>query len=286
LEIQVTSVALQEQCLDLTTERRITRDADDDVRGRSPIVDLAFVGDRDEGPTISVLGTFAFRSGDRALALTGGTRKLLALLALRRQPMTRALVAYTLWPDAPEVDASSRLRSALCRLRNSVGDIVDVANLDLQLRPEVGVDLRDSRALVNGLFERPGAALSGRTSSAAVRMLSGDLLPGWDDEWVVADGSEWHQLRLHALEAMAAHLVTEGRCADASLAALAAVRAEPLRESAHGALIKTFLAEGNQTEALDEFNRFRARLGVELGVEPSPRLSGLVVDLRRRSTDV
>ena len=282
----MTSVALQEHCLDLTTDGRITRDADDDVRGRSPSVDLAVVENRDEGPTISVLGTFAFRSGDRALALTGGTRKLLALLALRRQPMTRALAAYTLWPDAPEVDASSRLRSALCRLRNSVGDIVDVANLDLQLRPEVGVDLRDSRALVNGLLERPGAALSGRTSSAAVRMLSGDLLPGWDDEWVVADGSEWHQLRLHALEAMAAHLVTEGRCADASLAALAAVRAEPLRESAHGALIKTFLAEGNQTEALDEFNRFRARLGVELGVEPSPRLSGLVVDLRRRSTDV
>ncbi|MDQ1475684.1 MAG: family transcriptional regulator, regulator of embCAB operon [Actinomycetota bacterium] len=273
----MTSVALQEHCLDLTT--------DDDVRGRSPSVDLAVVGKRDEGPTISVLGTFAFRSGDRALALTGGTRKLLALLALRRQPMTRALVAYTLWPDAPEVDASSRLRSALCRLRNSVGDIVDVANLDLQLRPEVGVDIRDSRALVNGLFERPGAALSGRTSSAAVRMLSGDLLPGWDDEWVVADGGEWHQLRLHALEAMAAHLVTEGRCADASLAALAAVRAEPLRESAHGALIKTFLAEGNQTEALDEFNRFRARLGLELGVEPSPRLSGLVVNLGRRSTD-
>ena len=140
----MTSVALQEHCLDLTTEAQITRIADDEVRGRSPSVDLAVVDARADGPAISVLGTFAFRSGDRALALTGGTRRLLALLALRRQPMTRALAAYTLWPDAPEVDASSRLRSALCRLRNRVGDIVDVANLDLQLRPEVGVDLRDS----------------------------------------------------------------------------------------------------------------------------------------------
>ncbi len=231
-----------------------------------------------------MLGTFSFRAGDSELALTGGTRKLLALLALRRQPMTRALAAYTLWPDAPEIDASSRLRSALCRLRNRVGDIVDVANLDIQLRPEVVVDLRDSRALVNGLFEQPGEVLCGRTSAAAaVRMLSGDLLPGWDDDWVVADGGEWHQLRLHALEAMAAQLVSEGRCGDASLAALAAVRAEPLRESARCALIKAFLAEGNQTEALDEFNRFRARLGAVLGVEPSPRLSGLVVNLRRRA---
>jgi DNA-binding SARP family transcriptional activator len=286
LEIQVPSVALQDDYLDLTTEALITSDAAGAVRGRAPSVALALVDRRAEGPTISVLGSFSFRSGDRTLALTGGTRKLLALLALRSQPMTRALAAFTLWPDAPEIDASSRLRSALCRLRSSVGDIIDVANLDLQLRPEVGVDLRDSRALVNALFERPGAALAGQTSSAAVRMLSGDLLPGWDDEWVVADGSEWHQLRLHALEAMAEQLVKEGRCGDATLAALAAVRAEPLRESARGALIKTFLAEGNQTEALDEFNRFRARLGLELGVEPTPRLSGLVVNLGRRSTDV
>ena len=58
--------------------------------------------------------------------------------------MTRQLAAFTLWPDASEVDASSRLRSALCRLRNSVGDVVDVANLDLQLRPDVVVDLRDA----------------------------------------------------------------------------------------------------------------------------------------------
>ncbi len=41
------------------------------------------------------------------------------------------------------------------------------------------------------------------------------------------------------------------------IAALAAIRAEPLRESAHGALIKVFLAEGNQMEALEGFNRYR-----------------------------
>ncbi len=277
----MTSATMQEHYVDLIDE---PLDADD-ARNRVPTIDLAMVGNHDDRPTISVLGTFSFRSGDRAHALTGGTRRLLALLALRRQPMTRALAAYTLWPDAPEADASSRLRSALCRLRSCVGDIVDVANLDLQLRPEVAVDLRDARTLVHELFERPDGALGGRSAAAAVQLLSGDLLPGWCDEWVLAGTDEWHQLRLHGLEAMTEHFVSRGRCADATLAALAAVRAEPLRESAHGALIKTFLAEGNQKEALDGFERFRTMLRAELGVEPSPRLSGLVGDLRRRRTD-
>jgi DNA-binding SARP family transcriptional activator len=35
-------------------------------------------------------------------------------------------------------------------------------------------------------------------------------------------------------------------------------RADPLRESAHGALIAVHLAEGNQSDALREFERYRA----------------------------
>ncbi len=250
-----------------------------------PEIDLAAAGRHPGGLALSVLGTFAFRRGDRALALPGGSRKLLALLALRRQPMTRVLAAYTLWPDAPDRDASCRLRSALCRLKHTAGDVVDVAKLDLQLRPEVAVDLHRAREFVYQLLDRPESAMSGDETAAAIRLLSGDLLPGWDDEWVAADSHEWRQLRLHALEAMAAHLVAEGRCVDATLAALAAVRSAPLRESAHGALIKTFLAVGNQKEALDQFDRFRADLGAELRAEPTAMLCGLVDELRGGAAD-
>ena len=42
---------------------------------------------------VSVLDTFTFRAGDRALALPSGSRKLLAFLALRDRPATRHLVA-------------------------------------------------------------------------------------------------------------------------------------------------------------------------------------------------
>jgi SARP family transcriptional regulator, regulator of embCAB operon len=254
------------------------------------MTDIAVVDDRgQELPSqelmVSVLDTFTFRAGERALALPSGSRKLLAFLALRDRPATRQLVASTLWPEAPPQDAASSLRSALWRLKPTASAAVIVEDLDLGPHPVVRVDIRESRALAHRLLGPSNEILPSDETAAAVASLSVDLLPGWYDEWVVIENEEWHQLRLHALEAMAAHLTSRGRWAEAVIAALAAIRAEPLRESAHGALIKVFLAEGNQMEALEGFNRYRAMLKSELGIEPTAQLTGLVSNLGRRHSD-
>jgi DNA-binding SARP family transcriptional activator len=110
-----------------------------------------------------------------------------------------------------------------------------------------------------------------------------DLLPGWYDDWVLSEAEDWRQLRLHALEALADRLTAMGRWGEAADAAGAAVRAEPLRESANATLIKVHLAEGNQSEAVRQFERYRALLLAELGLEPTLRLRRLVQDLQFRS---
>jgi DNA-binding SARP family transcriptional activator len=234
---------------------------------------------------VSVLDTFTFRAGDRALALPSGSRKLLAFLALRDRPATRHLVASTLWPESPPQDAASSLRSALWRLKPTASAAVIVEDLDLGPHPDVRVDIRESRALAHRLLDPTCEILPSDETASAVASLSVDLLPGWYDDWVLIENEEWHQLRLHALEAMAAHLTQKGRWAEAVIAALAAIRAEPLRESAHGALIKVFLAEGNQMEALEGFNRYRTMLMTELGIEPTAQLTSLVSNLGRRHSD-
>ncbi len=254
------------------------------------MTDVAAVDHPDREPPkeelmVSVLDTFSFRAGDHALALPSGSRKLLAFLALRDRPATRHLVASTLWPEAPPQDAASSLRSALWRLKPTASAAVVVEDLDLGPAPDVRVDIRESRALAHRLLDPTCELLPSDESAAAVASLSVDLLPGWYDDWVVIENEEWHQLRLHALEAMASHLTQKGRWAEAVIAALAAIRAEPLRESAHGALIRVFLAEGNQMEALEAFNRYRGMLKSELGIEPTEQLTNLVSNLGRRRTD-
>jgi SARP family transcriptional regulator, regulator of embCAB operon len=87
---------------------------------------------------------------------------------------------------------------------------------------------------------------------AALSALSADLLPGWYDDWVLTEAEDWRQFRLHGLEALAGQLTAAGRWGEAAGAARAAVRAEPLRESGHAALIHVYLAEGNQSQAVRE----------------------------------
>jgi DNA-binding SARP family transcriptional activator len=111
--------------------------------------------------------------------------------------------------------------------------------------------------------------------------LSVDLLPDWYDDWAVAEAEEWRQLRLHALDALAERLTAGGRFADATSAALAAVKAEPLRETAHAALIRVYLAEGNRAEALAAYEQYRAMLDSELGLEPTALIRSLIEDLRQ-----
>src|SRR5215472_10827756 len=79
-----------------------------------------------------------------------------------------------------------------------------------------------------------------------------------------------------ALEVLCDSLATAGDFAAAIEAGLAAVAGEPLRESAQRALIRTYLAEGNQAAAVRQYRRFRLLLDRELGLAPSPSLTALV----------
>jgi DNA-binding SARP family transcriptional activator len=67
-----------------------------------------------------------------------------------------------------------------------------------------------------------------------------------------------------------------GRFAVAVDAALAAVRAEPLRESANRCLIQVHLAEGNVYEARRVLELHRQAIRADLGIEPSAQLVALV----------
>jgi DNA-binding SARP family transcriptional activator len=60
------------------------------------------------------------------------------------------------------------------------------------------------------------------------------------------------------------------------------MKVEPLRESAHAALIRVHLAKGNQSEALRVFERYSELLLSALGLEPTNRLTDLVSDIRKQ----
>ena len=80
---------------------------------------------------------------------------------------------------------------------------------------------------------------------------------------------------LHDAELVARRLLSDTG-AVAPDGAAAAIGADPVRESPHAALIAVHLREGNQSEALREFERYRLRLESVLGLQPTARLRGLL----------
>jgi DNA-binding SARP family transcriptional activator len=152
------------------------------------------------------------------------------------------------------------LRSALARLERTCRTTPQASKLELSLADGVAVSIRHAQTLARRLLDPAVTPEQSDLTSAAIVALSRDLLPGWYDDWVLVEAEDWRQLRLHGLGGASGRLTAVGCWGQAADAASAAVRAEPLRESAHAALIQVHLAAGNQSEALREFTRYRAHV--------------------------
>lgn len=225
---------------------------------------------------LTLLGGFELRCRDVPVPLPLGAQRLLAFLAVQRVPLLRSHVAEALWPESHRRRASANLRSALWRIRQAGHNTLDVAGNRLSLTAHATVDVRERAALARELLDRstesPMRALGSHTASE----LSADLLRDWYDEWLLLERDRWTQLRLHALEALAEHLLAAGDYSAAVEAALAAVWAEPLRESAHRILVRVYAAEGNLGEAVRQYQRYRQLLHRELRTPPTAQMEELI----------
>jgi DNA-binding SARP family transcriptional activator len=200
-------------------------------------------------------------------------RRLLSLLALRGE-RSRATVAGSLWPDSAEHRALGNLRAAVWHVQHGHPGVLDEDGGLLKLSPQVCVDVHELRAVTRRL------AAGQRTvqdTGSLLRLLGHeDLLPGWSEPWVEEERTLLHQSRLRALEQLAETLLRASDVEGALTVALRAVAIDPLRESAHRALIRVHLAEGNHVEAMRAYRTFSGRLRNELGVTVSPLLDDLM----------
>jgi len=228
------------------------------------------------------MGALELHLHGTAVRVPSSAQRLLAFTALRRRPLARGYVAGQLWLDSTGDRAAASLRSALWRLHRVAGDVVWADTRELGLSPWVEVDVdvigAAAHAVVAGEPTSPG--------DVAALTTSGELLPDWYDEWLAVDRERVRRLRVHALEALCERWTTERRFGEALEAGLAAVQAEPLRESAHRALVGMHLAEGNVVEAVRQYDTCKRLMARELGARPSRQmvtlLDGAAPRARRR----
>jgi len=233
---------------------------------------------RSERSSLSLLNAFELRCDGDVVPLPMSAQRLLAFIALHDHALLRVYAAGSLWTDVSDDRAAASLRSSLWRVHRPGYRLVDATSTHLRLAAEVDVDIRQALALAQRLLSGTDA---GRNVRVDVTSLDGELLPDWYDDWVLFERERFRQLGLHALEALADQQLAAGRPRDALQPALAAVRGEPLRESAHRILIRVHIAEGNAGEALRQYALCRELLREQLGLAPSPQLEELVRPLTR-----
>ena len=226
--------------------------------------------------SLGLLGGFQLAVDGETIHLPRCESRVLASVALRDRAQTRAALAGRLWPDTTNDLALGRLRTALWRLRRTGRRLLDVTSADIALDSDVAVDVRELTELTHRMPDAPKA-----DEEALLELLSeaGELLPDWDDEWLVADRERIRQMRLNALELLSEQLAAEGRYGLAVEAALMAIADDPLRESARRTLIRVHLAQGNIHDALGQYATYRDILRDELGLDPSPQMAVLVEGL-------
>lgn len=229
-------------------------------------------------PTLRLFDGFSLHHAGLPIHLPLSGQRLVAYLGLHERP-TRGLIAGTLWPEVTEEHALGSLRSTIWRVQRGRADLLQSHDGVLALAAGVAVDVRAFVASAEHVLQSPDGL---EVRGLPVLARSSDLLPGWYDDWVLAARERLRQQRVIALEAVAQRLWSTGDHARALEAALAATRAEPLRESAHRLVIRIHLAAGNAADALNQFRRYRDLLDVELGIAPSSHIMRLIQGLADR----
>jgi DNA-binding SARP family transcriptional activator len=226
--------------------------------------------------TLGLLGGFSLVIGDLPVALPVHAQRVLAYLALTsadRPPYSRSALAERLWSGSTVARSQASLRTALWRIRQASQMLVNAGRDSVRLADTVDVDLHRSLAQATRLLSEDAHLAP---SDARPGMLTSCLLPGWEEDWLLLERERIRQVHVHALEALANRLRRLGRYVQAIEVAFAAIAAEPLRESAHAALIQVHLDEGNVAEARLHLDAYAALLRAELGIAPSPALAALV----------
>lgn len=238
-----------------------------------------------------VLGPLALLRGDRPIAIGGPQQRrlLAALLVHAGEVVPVDWLLTVLWGDDLPPTALKSLRTRISRLRDVLADE------DLLLTRSPGYALRVDQEWVDaGRFERlvsdashdlprrPDTALAGLDQ--ALGLWRGRALAEFaDDEFARVEAARLEELRLAAIEGRFEARLALGDHAGVVGEIEAFTKRHPLRERPWAQLMLALYRSGRQADALAAYQRVRALLADELGLEPAPELSGLEHDILQQN---
>ncbi|WP_053204712.1 AfsR/SARP family transcriptional regulator [Jiangella muralis] len=233
---------------------------------------------------IDLLGPMRLRADGRILDVTTGRlRALIAVLALSAgRTVTVAQLIEALWAEQLPASPRRSVQTYVTRLRTLLGaDLIGTSATGyvLHVDPDAVDVLRFQR-----LLERADGSADPLRQRAhlteALALWRGRPFDDVDSAWLAdIEGPRLAERYLGAQERRIALDLELGHPADLVPELRELTAAHPLREPAWALLLETLERSGRRAEALVQYERMRARLSTNLGVEPGPRLQAVYARL-------
>ncbi|TWD81371.1 DNA-binding SARP family transcriptional activator [Kribbella amoyensis] len=239
---------------------------------------------------IGILGPLEIRYGDTPLNINSGPqRTLLVRLALGAgTTVSQDELVDLLWPRGAPDNAGNLLQTRIARLRRlleSGGPTAPVitgsrAGYRLQVGSDT-LDLLTFRELAaKAADDAPDAAFTGLSTAVELWRGETDVETLADHPLTITVANEY-AAAVQALAALARE-VGEPELALSTLRGLTS--RHELDEPLHAELIQTLAAAGRQAEALAAYDRIRAALADQLGIDPGERLRAAQVAVLRQQS--
>ena len=207
-------------------------------------------------------------------------RTVLALLALRRGPLTLERLVDDVWDEGAPATARKTLQTYIWRLRRVLtDDVLATVTAGYELRLADETDLaRFERLVLDGTksLKRGDASRASLVLADARRLWHDEPLSGCSPSPVLtAERTRLHELHAAAVDAHLAAELELGRHAAVLGELESLLQSDPFREERWRMLVLALYRSGRQGDALRGYQRARRTLVDGLGVEPGPALRDL-----------
>src|SRR5688572_22356730 len=234
--------------------------------------------------TVAVLGPLEVTRDGRPVAVPAGkTSELVVRLALEHGALVRAdRLVEDLWATSGVSARRNTLQSKITMLRRALGDPDLITSRDggyaLTIEP-YDVDalaVLSAATVASGMFEAGDDAGAADLCASTLRLYRGDALQAaGDGDWVIPHRARLDEARIALLEIQFGARLRLGEVGDVIGELEAVVAAHPFQESLWELLITAQYRAGRQADALSSYQKVKAMLTAELGLDPRPQLQEL-----------
>lgn len=214
------------------------------------------------------------------------TASLLAYLALNLdRTHSREELADLFWPDAYRDSGRMNLRTALSSLRRELksdeeatgtAEILVADRQYIRLNSTiVTTDVRRFEEELRRAARETETPAKITAFAQAIALYRGPLLPGFYDDWVIAERERLQMLQTRALRGLVAGHIALGEVDRALEFAYEVLKLEPLDEENHAEVMRLHAAAGRTVAVTRQFRELQRRLREELDADPSEAIQAL-----------